>query len=101
MATERANGQVKEAAMIKLLYRPLSLGFSVAGGVLAGLVFKQVWKLVAGKDDAPTATQSEYGWGEVLAAAALNGAIFGLVKAAIDRAGAEGVRKLTGYWPGD
>jgi hypothetical protein len=87
--------------MIKLLYKPLGLAFSVAGGVLAGLVFKQVWKVVAGEEDMPTATQSEYGWGEVLAAAALNGAIFGLVKAAIDRAGAEGVRKLTGYWPGD
>jgi Protein of unknown function (DUF4235) len=87
--------------VIKLLYKPLSVGFSVAGGVLAGVIFKQAWKLVAGEEDAPTATQSEYGWGEVLAAAALNGAIFGLVKAAIDRGGAEGVRKLTGRWPGD
>jgi hypothetical protein len=87
--------------MGKLLYKPLSLGFSIAGGIAAGIVFKQVWKLLAGKDDAPNPTESEYGWGEVLAAAALQGAIFGLVKAAIDRGGAEGVRKLTGYWPGD
>jgi hypothetical protein len=101
MAAEQANGQGEEAAVIKLLYKPLSIGISVAGGVLAGLAFKQVWKLIAGEGDAPTATQSEYGWGEVLTAAALNGAIFGLVKAAIDRAGAEGVRKLTGVWPGD
>jgi hypothetical protein len=92
---------MEAVVMIKLLYKPLSIGFSVAAGVLAGVAFKQVWKLVAGKDDAPTATQSEYGWGEVLAAAALNGAIFGLVKAAVDRAGAEGVRRLTGVWPGD
>jgi hypothetical protein len=31
----------------------------------------------------------------------LAGAIFALVKAAVDRGAAEGVRKLTGVWPGD
>ena len=36
-----------------------------------------------------------------LPAAALQGAIFALVKAAVDRGGAEGFRKLTGVWPGD
>ncbi len=86
--------------MRKLLYKPFSLAFSVAGGVLAGMLFKQVWKLVAGKDSAPDATDEEYGWGEVLAAAALQGAIFAVVKAAVDRGGAEGIRKLTGTWPG-
>ena len=29
------------------------------------------------------------------------GAIFGLVKAAVDRGGAQGFQKLTGVWPGD
>jgi hypothetical protein len=85
--------------MKKMLYKPLSLAFGVAGGVLAGIVFKQVWKVVAGEDDAPDATSEDYGWGEVLTAAALQGAIFAVVKAAVDRGGAEGVRKLTGEWP--
>jgi Protein of unknown function (DUF4235) len=87
--------------MGKLLYKPLSLGFSLAGGVLAAMAFKQVWKVVGGEQEAPEATSREYGWGEVLAAAALEGAIFGLVKAAVDRGGAVGVRRLTGFWPGD
>jgi hypothetical protein len=85
--------------MKKVLYKPLSLAFGVAGGVLAGMVFKQVWKVVAGEDDAPEATSQDYGWGEVLTAAALQGAIFAVVKAAVDRGGAQGVRKLTGEWP--
>jgi hypothetical protein len=87
-------------AVKKMLYKPLSLAFGVAGGILAGVVFKQVWKVVAGEDDAPDATSEDYGWGEVLAAAALQGAIFAVVKAAVDRGGAAGVRKLTGEWPG-
>jgi Protein of unknown function (DUF4235) len=85
--------------MIKLLYRPLGLGFSVAGGVLAGMLFKQIWKLVAGEKDAPKATEQDRTWREVLLAAALQGAIFGVVKAVVDRGGAKGVRRLTGTWP--
>jgi len=90
---------VEAARMTKLLYRPLGLGFGVAGGVLAGLVFKQVWKLLAGEEDAPNATDEDRTWREILLAAALQGAIFAVVKAAVDRGGAKGVRRLTGTWP--
>jgi uncharacterized protein DUF4235 len=87
--------------MAKILYRPLGIGFSVLGGILASVVFKQIWKLVASEDEAPDALQGEYGWGQILPAAAVQGAIFALVKAAVDRGGAEGFQKLTGAWPGD
>jgi hypothetical protein len=83
----------------KLLYKPFSIAFSVAGGIAASIVFKQVWKRLSGEEDAPEATSREYGWGEVLAAAALQGAIFAAVRAAIDRGGAAGVRRITGEWP--
>jgi len=69
--------------MIKLLYRPLGLGFSVAGGLVAGALFKQVWKLAAGEEDAPKATEEDRTWREVLLAAALQGTIFAVVKAAV------------------
>jgi Protein of unknown function (DUF4235) len=81
------------------MYRPLSIAAGVAGGIIAGIVFKQLWKVIAGEDEAPEATSQEYSWGEVLAAAALQGAIFAVVKAAVDRGGAVGVRRLTGEWP--
>jgi Protein of unknown function (DUF4235) len=87
--------------MAKIIYRPLGIVFSVLGGLLAGAVFKQIWKLVAGEEDAPKAKESEYGWREILPAAAAQGLVFGVVKAAVDRGGAEGFRKLTGLWPGD
>jgi predicted metal-dependent enzyme (double-stranded beta helix superfamily) len=87
--------------MIKLLYKPVGLLTGVLGGLLAGAVFKQVWKLAAREEDAPKATDARRGWGEVLIAAALQGAIYALVKAAVDRGAAEGTRKLTGVWPGE
>jgi Protein of unknown function (DUF4235) len=83
----------------KVAYKPVGILMGVAAGALAGMVFKQVWKLAAGDGDAPNATDEDRGWGEILAAAALQGAIFAIVKAAVDRGGAAGVRKLTGDWP--
>ena len=86
---------------MKLLYKPFGIVFGVLGGLIGGTIFKQIWKLVGGEGDAPKAKESEYSWGEVLPAAALQGAIFAFVKAAIDRGGARGFQKLTGVWPGD
>jgi len=88
-------------AVAKLVYRPFGLLFSVLGGILAGAVFKRLWKVYSGEKDPPKAKESEYGWKEVLPAALLQGAIFGLVKAAIDRGGARAFERLTGTWPGD
>jgi Protein of unknown function (DUF4235) len=87
--------------MAKVLYTPLGILFSVLGGIVAGAIFKQIWKRVAGEEEAPRARESEYGWKEFLPAAAAQGAVFGLVKAAVDRSGARGFEKLTGVWPGD
>ena len=87
--------------MTKLLYRVLSMLVSVGGGLLAGTVFKKTWQLAAGEDEAPKATDAARGWHEVLIAAALQGAIFAVVKATVDRLTAVGTRSLTGTWPGE
>jgi len=87
--------------MIKLMYKPVSILFSVLGGILTDAIFKQIWKLVAGEDDAPKATDARQSWQEILPAAALQGAVYALVKAAVDRSAAEGTHKLTGVWPGE
>jgi predicted metal-dependent enzyme (double-stranded beta helix superfamily) len=87
--------------MVKVLYRAVSLLVSVLGGVLAGAIFKRVWQLAAHEDEAPQATDAARSWPEILLAAALQGAIFAVVKAALDRSAAAGTRKLTGSWPGE
>ncbi len=85
---------------MRLLYRGAGALLSVLGGIAASFLFSRVWTLLTREDDAPKATDRRRGWGEVMAAAALEGAIFGLVKAVLDRGGAEGFRKATGEWPG-
>jgi hypothetical protein len=83
----------------KIAYKPVGILLGIAAGAVAGAVFKQVWRVASGDDDAPNATDEDRGWVEILAAAALQGAIFAVVKAAVDRGGATGVRRVTGEWP--
>lgn len=86
--------------MSKLVYKPVGFVLGTVAGMAAGFVFKRVWNMIGDADDVPNATDEDRGWGEVLAAAALQGVIFAIVRAAVDRAGATGVRRLTGHWPG-
>jgi hypothetical protein len=83
----------------KVAYRPVGVLLGIAAGTVAGAIFRQVWKVTAGDGEAPNATDEDRGWGEILAAAALQGAIFAVVRAAVDRGGAVGVRRMTGHWP--
>jgi hypothetical protein len=85
---------------MKLVYKPFGLIVSVLGGVLAGALFKRIWRALADDREAPNAKDRDRSWREVIAAAALQGAVFGGVKALIDRAGATGFARLTGVWPG-
>lgn len=79
----------------KALYKPLSLATGVVGGILAGAAFRQIWKRVGDDDHAPDPKDLARSNREVLVAAALQGAVFAVVKAAVDRAGAKGYRALT------
>jgi hypothetical protein len=87
--------------MAKVIYKPFGLIVGVFAGLVAGAIFKRMWRTVAHEDDAPDATDEGKGWGEVVAAAAAQGAVVGGVKAVMDRAGATGFAWLTGAWPGD
>lgn len=84
----------------KIAYKPVGLALGAAGGMLAGVAFKQVWKVIEGEGDAPDAMDEDRPWPQILLAAAVQGAIFAVVKAAVERSGAVTTRRLTGTWPG-
>jgi hypothetical protein len=86
--------------MMKAVYKPFGLIVSVLGGVLASALFSWVWRAIAHEDDSPHAKDRDRGWSEVLLAAVIQGALFGGVKALVDRAGATGFARATGTWPG-
>ena len=82
-----------------LAYRPINLLSGLAAGSVAGAIFKQVWRRLADEDDAPDALQAESSLRSVLMAAVIQGVIFAVVKALIERGGAKGFERLTGSWP--
>ncbi|GAQ60307.1 DUF4235 domain-containing protein [Streptomyces scabiei] len=84
---------------LPLAYQPLGFVLGWAGGALASLAFRKTWKLIRHEDDAPDALDRDRGWGEVLFAAAVQGAIFAVVRSAVDRTGAKAIERSTGVWP--
>jgi hypothetical protein len=87
--------------MSKLVYKILGLFAGVFAGMLASAIVKKVWQVTPGDDEAPEATDTRRSWGEILTAAALQGAIFAVIRAAVERATATGTEKLTSEQPGD
>ncbi len=92
----------KPSTSAKLMYRPVGMVTSLLGGLLASLLFKQVWERLRRGDhsDPPGPLQSEYDLKEIMLAAVLQGAIFAGVRAVIERQGAKAFERATGEWPG-
>ncbi|MCW2652521.1 MAG: hypothetical protein JWR32_3497 [Mycobacterium sp.] len=84
------------SATSKATYKVLSIATSVAGGLLAGAVFNQIWKRIGDDEETPPDPKDlNRSWREALTAAALQGLTFGLVRAAVDRATARGYQAVT------
>jgi hypothetical protein len=96
-----ANNKPSKSA--KLLYRPVGLVSSMLGGLLAGTIFKQVWRRARPDEQSepPKALTTDYPFKEIVLAAAVEGAIYSVVKTVIDRQGARLFEKWTGEWPGE
>ncbi|MET7288967.1 DUF4235 domain-containing protein [Streptomyces sp. NPDC005573] len=84
---------------LPLVYQPVGFVLSWAGGALAGKAFRRAWMTIRHEEDAPDALDRDRGWGEILLAAALQGAIFAVVRSAVDRTGAKAIERSTGVWP--
>jgi hypothetical protein len=86
--------------MSKLAFIP----FSVAGGLLAGLIarklFEASWTAVA-DEEPPDAEHREVRWPKLVAALALEGAIFAAVRGASDHLARTAFHRATGVWPGE
>lgn len=83
------------SAVTKAMYMPLQLATSVAGGLLAGWVFNEIWQRVSPSDQEPPNPKDLNRSGrEAISAAALQGLVFGLVRAGVTRAGAHGYRAV-------
>jgi hypothetical protein len=85
---------------MKFLFIP----FSVIGGLIAGFLgkklFEQVWALFD-DEDPPESEHRDASWGKVIAAGALEGAVFRGTKTVVDRGMRTAFASATGTWPGE
>jgi hypothetical protein len=84
----------------KVLFIP----FSVVGGLIAGQIAKKLFDLVWSlfdDEEAPEGSHRDVPWAKLLAAAAVQGAIFRAVREATDHGSRRAFMGLTGSWPGE
>ncbi|MGN9762359.1 DUF4235 domain-containing protein [Streptomyces sp. SD31] len=93
----RKNKQKKMT--LPLAYKPLGFALGWASGALAGLAFRKTWMAIRHEEDAPDALDRDRGWGEILLAAAVQGALFAVARSLADRTGAKAIERSTGVWP--
>ena len=85
---------------MKFIYKPFAIVVGLIAGMIGRKVFEQVWGMVA-DDDPRDPDDRDATWTEVLASAAIGGAILKVVQALVRRGGAKGFERATGFWPGD
>jgi Protein of unknown function (DUF4235) len=85
---------------VKLLFIPFSLVSGLLAGFLGRKLFEQLWGLVD-EEEPPDGSHRLAPWGKVLAAAALEGAVFRATKVATDRGSRTAFYAVTGSWPGE
>ena len=91
----------KKKKKLPLAYKPLGFVLGWSSGWLAGIAFQKTWMAIRHEENAPDALDRDRGWGEILLAAAVQGAIFAVVRSAVDRGGAKAIERSTGVWPTD
>jgi len=80
----------------EVTYKLVSLASGILGGALAGAIFNWIWRVVSGADETPQPPALNHDFREVLVVGALQGAVFGLVKALLGRVTAKSYRGLVG-----
>jgi len=85
---------------MKLLFAPIGILAGLAAGFAAQKGFERLWA-VFDEEEAPEAEDREVSYPKLVAALALEGAIFRLVKGMTDRSARLGFASLTGRWPGE
>ena len=84
----------------KILFIPFSIAGSLIAGFTAKKIFDFVWARVEDAEP-PEAEHRDVSMGKLVAAQAVQGAIFRGVRAGTDRSSRLAFMRATGVWPGE
>lgn len=86
--------------MTKILFIPFSIAGSLMAGFLSKKLFDFIWARID-EEEPPEAEHLEVSWAKLLAANAIQGALFRAVRAGADRGTRLSFYRATGSWPGE
>jgi hypothetical protein len=87
---------------MKFLFLPLRLATGLLAGLVAAKVFERLWALIdPDADEPPKPTHRDISVPKLIAALALEGAIFRLTRGAAEHGSQRLVARMTGIWPGE
>ncbi len=85
---------------MKLVFTPLSIVLGLLAGLIGKRIFERVWGLID-DEEPPSPEHRRLSRPKLVAALALEGAIFRLVKGLADHGARRAFAGATGSWPGE
>jgi hypothetical protein len=86
--------------MGRVIFVPLGIIAGLIAGQLSKKMFDFIWSRIS-DEEAPEPDQHQISWPPLIAALAIEGALFRLAKGLVDRGTRVGYERLTGSWPGE
>jgi hypothetical protein len=85
---------------VKLIFAPIGIVAGLLAGLLAQKGFDRIWALVD-DEEPPEPEHRDVSWPELVAALALQGAIFRVSRGVVERGSRVWFYRFTGSWPGE
>jgi hypothetical protein len=85
--------------MGKLMFLPISIGSGLVAGLIGKKVFQLIWGVID-DEEAPKAEHRYISVPKLVAALAIEGALFALIKGLVDHGSRRAFARATGAWPG-
>jgi uncharacterized protein DUF4235 len=84
----------------RVLFAPVGIAAGLIAGLLGRKLFESAWGLIDDQEP-PDAEHRQIEWPKLIAALAIEGAIFRLVKGLVDHGARSYFQRATGTWPGE
>jgi Protein of unknown function (DUF4235) len=86
--------------MGKLMFLPVSIGSGLLAGLIGKKLFQGIWGVID-DEEAPKAEHRYISFPKLIAALAIEGALFSLIRGLVDHGSRQAFTRVTGSWPGE
>jgi hypothetical protein len=86
--------------MGKLMFLPVSIGSGLLAGLIGKKLFQGIWGVID-DEEAPKAEHRYISFPKLIAALAIEGALFALIRGLVDHGSRQAFTRVTGSWPGE